>query len=106
MRWLLAGLALLGLLAHRTAPASGSAGTFNRARSPAVFAEYDYLEGTVLLRSSHRLKRAQATRYAEAVRHLVYARRTLSQWPAKGTGSCENTRGLSKSNQSSMPSTR
>jgi hypothetical protein len=40
-------------------------------RSPAVFAEYDYLEGTVLLRLSHRLTRAQATRYATAVRRLL-----------------------------------
>jgi hypothetical protein len=40
-------------------------------RSPAVFAEYDYLEGTVVLRLSHRLTRGQATRYAAAVRRLV-----------------------------------
>jgi hypothetical protein len=40
-------------------------------RSPALFAEYDYLESTVVLRLSSRLTRGQATRYATAVRRLV-----------------------------------
>jgi hypothetical protein len=41
------------------------------ATSSSLFAEYNYLEGTVVLRLSHELTPAQAKRYERAFRHIV-----------------------------------
>jgi hypothetical protein len=41
------------------------------AKSASLFAEYDYVEGTVFLRVSHELTPAQAKAYERAFRHAV-----------------------------------